>query len=110
MAKEFTDGNFDQEVLQSDKITVVDFWAPWCGPCRKIAPIIDQLSTELEGQVNVGKMNVDHNSVAAKYRVRSIPTILFFKNGQVVAKQIGLTSKQGILDKIDEAAAAVIEA
>ena len=87
MAKEYNDSNFQTEVLNSDKLTVVDFWAEWCGPCRAIGPVIEELSKEYEGKVNVGKVNVDNNPmVSMNYGITSIPAILFIKNGQVVDK------------------------
>ena len=90
MAVEFTDANFKQSVLENDKLSIVDFWAEWCGPCRIIGPIIEDLSKDYAGKVNVGKLNVDHNyEVTMMYGVRNIPTVLFIKNGQVVDKQIG---------------------
>ncbi len=88
--QEFTDGNFDAEVLKSDKPTLVDFWATWCAPCRAIAPIVEALATQYQGQVKVGKLDVDHNQgVASQYGVRSIPTLLLFKNGKVVEQLVG---------------------
>ena len=94
MALEFTDANFDAEVLQSDVPVVVDFWAVWCGPCRMVGPIIDELSGEYEGTAKVGKVNVDENrTVAAQFGIRNIPTVLFFKNGEVVDKQVGAAPK-----------------
>lgn len=96
---EFTDANFETEVLKSDKLTVVDFWAEWCGPCRAIGPVIDELSKEYQGKVNIGKVNVDSNAkVSLDYGVTSIPLILFFKNGQIVDKQVGAVPKS-ILEK-----------
>ena len=94
MAATFTDSNFDTDVLKSDKLTVIDFWAEWCGPCKALGPIIDQISTEYTGKVNVGKLDVDSNpEVSMKYGVRSIPTILFVKGGQVVDKVVGAVPK-----------------
>jgi thioredoxin 1 len=102
MAFEFTDTNFETEALSQDRIAVVDFWAEWCGPCKMVGPIIDELSTEYGENVKIGKLNVDHNpSVSMKYGVRSIPTILFIKNGQVVDKQVGAASKTVLKQKID---------
>ena len=99
MAKEFNDSNFQSEVLASDKLTVVDFWAEWCGPCRAIGPVIEELSREYSGKVNVGKVNVDLNpSVSMNYGITSIPAILFIKDGKVVDKQIGAVPKS-ILEK-----------
>jgi len=89
MAKEFTDANFQTEVLQSDTPVLVDFWAPWCGPCKMVGPIIDKLSSELK-DVKIGKLNVDDNpGVAQEYGVMSIPTLILFKGGQVAAKTMG---------------------
>ena len=99
MAQAFTDSNFQNEVLSSDKLTVVDFWAEWCGPCRAIGPVIDELSKEYAGKVNVGKVNVDENpQVSMNYGITSIPAILFIKDGKVVDKQIGAVPKS-ILEK-----------
>ncbi len=99
MALEFTDANFQNSVLESDKLTVVDFWAEWCGPCRAIGPVIEELSKDYNGKVNIGKLNVDHNpDVSIKYGITSIPAILFIKDGKVVDKQIGAAPKT-ILDK-----------
>jgi thioredoxin 1 len=99
MAQEFTDSNFETNVLKSDKLTVIDFWAEWCGPCRAIGPVIEELSKEYSGRVNVGKVNVDLNpSVSMNYGITSIPAILFIKDGKVVDKQIGAVPKS-ILDK-----------
>ncbi len=101
MAIEFTDANFEELVLKSDKAVVVDFWAEWCGPCRLIAPIISELGKMYEDKAVVGKVNVDFNhDVAAKYSIRSIPTVLFIKNGQVVDKQVGVCSRNVLEDKL----------
>ncbi len=101
MAYQITDSNFQESVLDRDGLTVVDFWAEWCGPCRAIGPIIEQLSSEYDGKVLVGKVDVDNNpEVAMKYGIRSIPTILFLKNGEVVDKQVGSTTKQVLEQKI----------
>ncbi|MFL9484214.1 thioredoxin [Chitinophagaceae bacterium LWZ2-11] len=99
MALEFTDANFQTEVLDSDKLTVIDFWAEWCGPCRAIGPVIEELSKEYSGKVNVGKVNVDVNpNLSVNYGITSIPAILFVKGGKVVDKQIGAVPKS-VLDK-----------
>jgi thioredoxin 1 len=95
MAKIFTDQNFEQEVLNSPKPVLVDFWAPWCGPCQMMGPIIEQLAEELEGKVIVGKINVDENPhMAQKYGIMSIPTLLVFKGGQVVEQFLGIQPKE----------------
>lgn len=101
MAFEFTDSNFKESAIESGKLAVVDFWAEWCGPCRMITPIIDELATDYDGEVVIGKLNVDENpEVSMKYGVRSIPTILFIKDGEVVEKQVGATSKSVLNEKI----------
>ncbi|HWB24775.1 MAG TPA: thioredoxin [Chitinophagaceae bacterium] len=94
MALEFTDANFQTVVLDSDKLTVVDFWAEWCPPCRAIAPIIEELSTQYSGKINVGKINVDHNpNISITYGITAIPVILYIKDGKVVDKQVGAAPK-----------------
>ena len=103
MATTFTDSSFDTDVLKSDKLTVVDFWAEWCGPCKALGPVIDQLSTEYAGKVNVGKLDVDSNpEVSMKYGIRSIPTILFVKGGQVVDKVVGAVPKAQLQSTIQK--------
>jgi thioredoxin 1 len=100
---EFTDDNFKSKVLSSDKLSVVDFWATWCGPCRAIGPVIADLANDYKGKVNIGKVNVDENpNVTASYRITSIPTILFIKNGKVVDKLIGGYPKSYIVKKIKQ--------
>lgn len=102
MAKELTTTNFDNEVLQSDKPVLVDFWAAWCGPCKMIGPLVEELSGEYEGKATVGKLDVDQNQdLAIKYGVRSIPTILYFKNGEVVDKVVGAVPKSQLAAKLD---------
>ena len=99
MALEFNDANFQTEVLESDKLTVIDFWAEWCGPCRAIGPVIEELAREYEGKVKIGKVNVDNNpNVSVNYGITSIPAILFIKDGKIVDKQIGAVPKS-VLDK-----------
>ncbi|MHB0949164.1 MAG: thioredoxin [Gemmatimonadaceae bacterium] len=101
-----TDGDFEQEVEKHDGLTVVDFWATWCGPCRMIAPILDQIATEYDGKVKVTKLDVDANiKTATRFNVRSIPTILFFKDGKVVDQIVGAVPKATIESKLQQHAA-----
>ena len=101
MALEITDSNF-QEILAEGKPVVMDFWAPWCGPCKMVGPIIDELATEYEGKVIIGKCDVDENGdVAAEYGIRNIPTVLFFKNGELVDKQVCSAPKSAYVAKIE---------
>ncbi|MGA1862822.1 thioredoxin [Deferribacter thermophilus] len=103
MALTFTEENFQKEVLESDVPVLVDFWAVWCGPCKMLAPTIDQLATELEGKAKVGKVNVDENqSLAARYGIMSIPTVMIFKDGKVVEQFIGVQPKGVYLDAINK--------
>jgi thioredoxin 1 len=98
----FTDGNFDETVLKSNGPVLVDFWAPWCGPCKRIAPTIDALAVDYAGKVTIGKMNVDDNPrVPERYQVRGIPTLLLFKGGQVVESVVGLAQKDELKKVID---------
>ncbi len=99
-----TDQNFEQEVLQSPQAVLVDFWAPWCGPCRIVGPIVEQIAQEYSGKAKVGKLNVDENPLTAqKYGIMSIPSLLIFKNGQVVDQMIGAHPKETIAGKLDQA-------
>lgn len=99
----FTDTNFKAEVLESKKPAIVDFWAPWCAPCRIVSPIIDELSEEFEGKIKVGKMNVDENpKMASNYGVMSIPNIVFFKDGKPVKTMIGAQSKENYKQGIEQ--------
>ena len=102
MALEVNDGNFDEIVIKSDKPVVVDFWAEWCGPCRMIAPIIEELSKEYSGKALVAKCDVDTSpQVAAKFGIRNIPTILFFKDGKIADKQVGAVPKNNFVNKLN---------
>jgi len=92
-----TESNWNEEVVNSDKPVLVDFWAPWCGPCRIIAPIIEELAEEFEGQIKVGKLNTDENpNIAMQYGIRAIPTVILFKNGEVVDTRIGVQPKEAL--------------
>ena len=99
---EITDGNFETEVLQSDKPVLIDFWAAWCAPCRMIAPIVEELAQDYDGRIKVGKLDVDVNQqTAIKYGVRSIPTVLIIKDGEVADTIIGALPKQAFIDKLE---------
>lgn len=102
MALELTDANFEELALKSDKPVLVDFWAVWCGPCRIVGPVVEEIGKEFAEKTVVGKLDVDHNpEIARKYGIRNIPTILFFKNGEVVDKQVGSVPKQVLVNKLD---------
>ena len=101
MAQKITDANY-KELLAQDKLVVVDFWAEWCGPCRSIAPYVDELATEYEGKAIIGKYNVDDdNALSSEMGIRNIPTILFFKGGKLVDKQVGASSKADLKANIE---------
>ncbi|MCR9182549.1 MAG: thioredoxin [Flavobacteriaceae bacterium] len=102
MALEITDATFEETVLKSDKPVMVDFWAAWCGPCRMVGPIIDEISNDYEGKAVVGKVDVDANQeFAAKFGVRNIPTVLVFQNGEVVGRQVGVAPKTTYAEALD---------
>jgi thioredoxin 1 len=99
----FTDGNFDDSVLKSGAPVLVDFWAEWCGPCKRLGPTVDALATEYAGKVTVGKLNVDENpNISTKFQIRGIPTILIFKGGQVVESVVGLAQKEDLKKVLDK--------
>ncbi len=101
MEHTFSDTNFDQEVLKSSDLVFVDFWAPWCGPCQMMGPIVESLAKEMEGKVKIGKLNVDENpNVAGQFNVMSIPTFLLFKNGEVIDQVVGGVQKEKLKEMI----------
>jgi thioredoxin 1 len=104
MAVEFKDDNFQQEVLKSDKPVLVDFWAPWCGPCQMMSPIIDDVSEQVSESAKVGKLNVDENpQTAQEYGVMSIPTLIIFKNGEILKQMSGVQSKEALIEELKKA-------
>ena len=103
MALQFTDANFEELAINTDKPVLVDLWAEWCGPCRMVGPIVEELAHEHEGKVVIGKLDVDSNPITtAKFAVRNIPTILFLKNGEVVDKQVGAVPKSVLVGKLEK--------
>jgi thioredoxin 1 len=102
MAIQFTDANFEELVLKSDKPVLVDFWAEWCGPCRVVGPIVEELSKDYEGKAVIGKVDVDSNpNISMQFGIRNIPTLLVFKNGEIVDKQVGAVPKNILAQKLD---------
>ena len=102
MALELTDQNFDEIVLQSDKPVIVDFWAEWCGPCRMVGPIVEEIGKDYNEKAVVGKLDVDSNPVVTqKFGIRNIPTVLFFKNGEIADKQVGAVPKSNLVSKLE---------
>ncbi|MFB6343082.1 thioredoxin [Saccharicrinis sp. FJH2] len=102
MAIEVTDSNFEELILNSDKPALIDFWAEWCGPCRMIGPIVEDMSSEYDGKAVIAKLNVDENpEVCSKYGIRNIPTVLFFKGGEVADKQVGAVPKNILVQKME---------
>lgn len=103
MAIEITDANFEEVVLKSDKPVLVDFWAEWCGPCRMVGPVVEEIAKEFDGKAVVGKVNVDNNpEISLKFGIRNIPALLFFKDGEIVDKQIGAVPKSVLVEKLSK--------
>ena len=102
MALEFKDATFEEDVLKSETPVLVDFWAPWCGPCRMLAPTVDAIAEEYEGKVKVGKVNTDENpQIATQHQINSIPTLMIFKGGEIVERLVGAIPKEKITEKLD---------
>lgn len=102
MALEITDANFEELVLKSDKPVLVDFWAEWCGPCRMVGPVVEEIAKEYDGRAVVGKVNVDNNpQISMQFGIRNIPALLYFKDGQVVDKQVGAVPKSVLAEKLN---------
>jgi thioredoxin 1 len=102
MTHEITDSNYEDLVLKSSKPVMIDFWAEWCGPCRMITPIVNEIATEYNDKALIGKVNVDLNpNITSKFGIRNIPTVLFFKNGEIVDKQVGAVSKANLIEKLN---------
>ncbi|MBE9510122.1 MAG: thioredoxin [Bacteroidetes bacterium] len=102
MAIEVNDSNFEEVVLKSDKLVIIDFWAEWCGPCRMVDPIIEEISEEYDGKILVTKVDVDSNpGISSKLGIRNIPTVMFFKNGKMVDKQVGAVPKSNFMSKLE---------
>lgn len=102
MAVEFTDANFEEQALKSDKPVLIDFWAEWCGPCRMVGPIVEEMHNEYEGKAIIGKVNVDENpEISQKFGIRNIPTIVFLKGGEMVDKSVGAVPKNVLTEKMD---------
>jgi len=103
MALEITDANFEEVVLKSDKPVLVDFWAEWCGPCRMVGPVVEEIAKEYDGKAVVGKVNVDNNpQISMQFGIRNIPALLYFKDGQVVDKQVGAVPKSVLAEKLNK--------
>lgn len=101
--KHLNDANFKKEILESNTVALVDFWAPWCGPCKMIAPFVEEIAKEYSGKVTVGKVNVDESSqIASQYGIMSIPTIIFFKNGKIMSQHVGAVSKADLKKLVEE--------